>query len=166
MTDINRILDNILKRIQMTPVTTPREVIYMETGLIDLEHTAIHNRINMLQRITEHNNDLIDTSLQRSEPDQWITETNKLLMEMGLEEDNTTHRTIKEKVSQRFKQKIEESGNEKSKVTFLKQHTDGLEPGKRMYYMNKLTRIETSTIFKARTGMLDIKDNFKREIPK
>ena len=64
MTDINRILDNILKRILMTPVTTPREVIYMETGLIDLEHTAIRNRINMLQRITEHNNDLIDTSLQ------------------------------------------------------------------------------------------------------
>ena len=161
MTDINRILDNILKRILMTPVTTPREVIYMETGLIDLEHTAIRNRINMLQRITEHNNDLIDTSLQRKEPDQWITETNKLLMEMGLEEGNSTHRTIKEKVSQRFKQKIEESGNEKSKVTFLKQHTDGWEPGKRMYYMNKLTRIETSTIFKARTRMLDIKDNFR-----
>ena len=161
MTDINRILDNILKRILMTPVTTPREVIYMETGLIDLEHTAIRNRINMLQRISEHNNDLIDTSLQRNEPDQWITETNKLLVEMGLEEGTNTQRSIKEKVNRRFKLKIEESGREKSKVAFLQNHTDQWEPGKRMYYMDKMTRMETSTIFKARTRMLDIKENFR-----
>ena len=37
MKSVNQIYDNILKRILQTPVTTPREVLYMETGLVDIE---------------------------------------------------------------------------------------------------------------------------------
>ena len=35
---LNNILDNIIKRILMVPRTTPREVLYIETGLMDIEH--------------------------------------------------------------------------------------------------------------------------------
>ena len=34
---INRIMDNILKRILMVPQSTPREALYIETGLLDPE---------------------------------------------------------------------------------------------------------------------------------
>ena len=39
--DINSMLDNIIKRTLMVPQTTPREVLYIETGLMDIEHIVI-----------------------------------------------------------------------------------------------------------------------------
>merc|ERR1712018_457361 len=33
--DINSILDNIIRRILMVPKSTPRETLYIETGLLD-----------------------------------------------------------------------------------------------------------------------------------
>ena len=46
--DLNRIMDNIIKRVLKT---TPREVLYMETGLIDPKTTIKKNRINLEHRI-------------------------------------------------------------------------------------------------------------------
>ena len=34
--EINKILDNIIKRTLKLPTSTPREVLYMETGLMDI----------------------------------------------------------------------------------------------------------------------------------
>ena len=51
MQDWNRILDRIIKRILMLPITTPREIIYMETGLLDIENTIKKNRINFLNKM-------------------------------------------------------------------------------------------------------------------
>ena len=45
--DINNILDNILRRILMVPRTTPREVLYIETGIMDIEQLYKKNRINI-----------------------------------------------------------------------------------------------------------------------
>ena len=44
---INKIMDNILKRILMVPQSTPREVLYIETGLLDPEAIRLKNRILM-----------------------------------------------------------------------------------------------------------------------
>ena len=49
--EINSILDTIIKRILMVPRTTPREVLYIETGLIDIEHISMKNRVNMEKRL-------------------------------------------------------------------------------------------------------------------
>jgi hypothetical protein len=46
----NQILDNILKRILKVPTSTPREALYIETGMIDIEHIRMKLRIGMLQR--------------------------------------------------------------------------------------------------------------------
>ena len=43
----NMILDNILKRILKTPTGTPREALYIETGLLDPETIIKKNRISM-----------------------------------------------------------------------------------------------------------------------
>ena len=48
---INRILDNIIKRVLMVPTSTPRENVYIETGIKDMTHNMTHRRINMLCRL-------------------------------------------------------------------------------------------------------------------
>ncbi len=45
--DVNRILDNVIKQILKTRVSTPREPLYIETGLLDLEHHAKLKQILM-----------------------------------------------------------------------------------------------------------------------
>ena len=45
--DINNILDSIIKGVLMAPVSTSREVLYIEIGILDAEHISIRNRINM-----------------------------------------------------------------------------------------------------------------------
>ena len=51
--ELNNILDNIIKRILMVPRTTPREVLYIETGIMDIEHICMRNRVNM-EKKTRH----------------------------------------------------------------------------------------------------------------
>ena len=163
-TETNRLLDNILKRILMTPITTPREPLYMETGLWDIKHTTIYNRMNMLKRIQRYGNQLIETSLERAEPDQWMTETKKIteLLDIdGTQPENLRTSELKKKINEMFKKCTNENSTGKSKVTFLRTNGGMWEPGKRPTYIENLTRIQTSMIFKARTRMLDIKDNFR-----
>ena len=49
--NINRIMDNILKRILMVPQSTPREALYIETGLLDPEAIRLKNRVLMEHRM-------------------------------------------------------------------------------------------------------------------
>ena len=51
--DHNQILDNVLKRTLRTPRTTPREALYIETGILDLEARRIKARINTVQRVNK-----------------------------------------------------------------------------------------------------------------
>ena len=46
------------------------------------------------------------------------------------------------------------------KIQFLRENTNW-KAGERSKYMKELKRIEASTIFKARTRMLDVKNNFR-----
>ena len=45
MKKINGILDNIRKRILLTPITTPRETLYIETGITDIEHSMERSKM-------------------------------------------------------------------------------------------------------------------------
>ena len=51
MESINRIYDKILKRILKLPTSTPREVLYLELKLMDIEHTRYNNQMTMLHRL-------------------------------------------------------------------------------------------------------------------
>ena len=53
--------------------------------------------------------------------------------------------------------------NEKFKIQHLLEGLTGWEPQKRARYMNKLTRQQASTIFKARTRMLPVKNNYRNK---
>ena len=60
-----------------------------------------------------------------------------------------------------FNEEMEQKGNEKSKVKFLLKGKNQCHPGNLPKFMETLTRNEVSTIFKARSRMIDIKANYK-----
>ena len=85
----NRILDNILKRILLTPTTTPREALYMELGMIDIENTVAKNRINMHNRLERTKNKLIDQVMNINHEKSWINVTKNKEKDLNIEDINT-----------------------------------------------------------------------------
>ena len=85
----NRILDNILKRILMTPTTTPREALYIELGMLDVENTVTKNRINMHNRLERTKNKLIDQVINIDHEKSWISITRNKEKELKIEDITT-----------------------------------------------------------------------------
>ena len=64
---------------------------------------------------------------------------------------------------QYFKNKLIDESTDKSKVRHLLEGKTEWEAGVRPKYMNELSREKASIIFKARTRMIDIKNNFRNK---
>jgi hypothetical protein len=163
--EANRILDNILKRLLMVPTSTPREVLYHETNMLDVEHNVILKRINMHYRLEETKNKMLTDILNIPDEATWAKKTEDLEMLMNLEyiihaNPKQAKEAIKGAVSNKMKGNIMKGAENKSKVEFLINNCTHTVPQRKLY-MEKMTRHEVSTIFKARTRMLDIKNNFR-----
>ena len=168
--EINRILEALIKRVLMVPISTPREVLYIETGLLEPETTIRRNRILMQNRINKGDTQITKRISEMEQKGGWKVTTESIKSEMNIENadmegsKNRVKSNIGKKTKEFFKEKIEKEGNQKSKVKYL---LEGLgnqwKPGMRQKYLNKLTRRQASTIFKARTRMLDVKNNFRNK---
>ena len=166
ITELNRIWTNIIKRILMTPQSTPNEAIYMETGTLDVETMLDRNKIRMICRLRENTNPLLTRVLEDNTPDGWNHNTTNLLQKFNITEEDLSlkkgkrTKIIDKKIMTSFKNKVEEQSKEKSKIQTLLQNSKW-EPKKRKVYMNRLNRNETSIIFKARTRMARTKMDYK-----
>ena len=100
---------------------------------------------------------------------KWAEETKKAKEQLEIDERDMKGEktTVKDRITNRvndwFKAKIEKESNEKSKIQHLLEGLTGWEPKKRARYMNKPTRQQASTIFKARTRMLPVKNKYRNE---
>ena len=99
-----------------------------------------------------------------------IAKRNRLNMHsIGLDKNTFTtnkqisKREITNKIKLAFKEEIESKGRDKSKVKFLIDGKNKWNPGHEPKYMKTPTRNAVSTIFKARTRMLDVKANYKNK---
>jgi len=166
--ELNAIMDNILKRILKVPPGTPREALYIETGLLDPVTIVKKNRINMETRIQRNGNKLVKEVINSNQKNGWKQKTKMLKEEIGITDEdttgtkNSTKKKIGRKINKFFKESILEQGRDKSKVQYLLEGRGEWTPGKRPEYMIKLTRNQVSTMFKARTRMLKIKANYKK----
>ncbi len=164
---LNRILDNIIKRTIQTPTSTPREALYMETGMLDTEHAAKKKQLLMKHRIQDTASDLMKTTTNSNIKGGWKERTEKLEQELNLQQQDYTatksqfSKTINEKVNKMFHASIEEKGKEKSKIKHLKEGQPDWEPGNMKKYLMKLPKREASTIFRTKTRMIKVKSNFK-----
>ena len=69
------------------------------------------------------------------------------------------------KISQYFKEKLLNDGQDKSKVKYLLESKAEWRPLSKPRYMSELTRSNTSIIFQTRTRMIDVKNNFRNKYP-
>ena len=80
--------------------------------------------------------------------------------------NKNSKKIIKDKVTQAFKEKLAEAYNSKSKVRYLLEDLGQNRPkpiGARKAYLQKLNRLQSSTIFQARSRMLEFKGNYKNK---
>ena len=150
----------------MTPDSTPREGLYIETGLLDVQANAESKRLNMKARLNRDKSELMAKVLSNPEC-MWEKDTAELMNRKGLlteDLEGSKYRTkavIKKAISKNFKVITEENSLGKSKMKYFLEGKGEWNPGKRAKYMSELTRKQTSTIFKARTRMIKVKGNYK-----
>ena len=154
----------------MTPEATPRETLYIETGLLDVETIMDDKRLNMMARLNREKSELMTDVL--ANPDcKWMKKTKETMNKYGMEmEDLTgskgkTKHEINLKVYIQFWKKMTRDRENKSKLKFFLEGKTAWKPDEPAEYMKKLTRKQASTIFKARTRMLKVKNNYKNGFP-
>ena len=124
----------------------------------------------MHNRIYHGQNNTLKTILNRKEEDSWAMENKEYLQKLGIPPETMEKKPAKFKaecrkaIQEEFRAMIEKA-TEKSKVKHMMENKTGWEPGKRAKYMDKLTRNQVSTIFKARARMLEVKANYKKKYP-
>lgn len=164
---LNRMYDNILTRILMVPPTTPRELLYIETGLLDIETIIEKNRLNYNNRVANSGKTKLKETLQNNQKGSWRERTEAMKKRLGITEEDhegskdRVKKNIGKKVEKNFQEKLKEAGKDKSKVKYFLENKKEWKVKTRAKYMNKMNRVEVSTIFKARSRMLEIKNNYK-----
>ena len=163
---LNQELDKILKRILMTPYSTPREALYMETGLLDVETIADSKRLNMKARLNRNKSELMEKVLKHPGC-QWEQENRKVMEKYRINNEDlegtkyVTKNKIRKKILIGFKNRVCETSNNKSKMKYYSDSKNEWTPGYRAKYMNELNRKQVSLVFKARTRMIKIRGNYK-----
>ncbi len=163
--DIDQMQESIIKRILMTPVTTPREALYAETGLLDAEHIERKERLKMYFRINDtYNDDSLLHRILNYENAPWKTKVQKDLTDLHINDNQPNKKKVKREIDSKIDKcmqaKTNQQGESKSKYQHLTRRNTNYKC-QRKNYLTKLNRIDASTIFKARSRMLDIKENFK-----
>ena len=168
-TQIKQLMDNTLKRVIMTPRSTPWEPVYIETGTIEVNSTILYNKLLYREKIKDGNNNLLKTLTQIKEDNEWEKRTKTELEELmgqdwkAPESERRRKKMIKTAIREKMVKNLKESGATKSKTTFYLNNKEMVSAGKRAPYMDHLSRREVSAIFAARTRMLDVKANFKNK---
>ena len=83
--EINRIMDNIIRRILLTPQSTPREALYIETGLLDPQTIAMKQKINMDHRLKNGTSARLSRLAQAEGNQTWkeLTDQYKTLVQVN-----------------------------------------------------------------------------------
>ena len=164
---LNRILDNIIKRILNLPQSTPRECLYYELGTLDIEHRIITKRINYATSLLIKNPDNLRDILQTTNPKSWIQKTIQQARSVGLDLDILRHISakdrkvsVKESITKTMNDKHNTEGQNKSKFKFLTTNSETRRSAKPSY-LYKLPKEQARAIFMARTRMIKVKTNYK-----
>ena len=166
---IKQTMDNLLKRIIMTPRSTPWEPLYIETGLLDIESTIMYNKYTYREKINRGKNKLLKSVTHMKDKKGWEETTKEELANLmgpgwkAPESANKTKRMIKSALKEKLLKTIKENGNQKSKTLYYLNNKKEIIAGKRAQYMDILSRKEASTIFAARTRMIDVKTNYRNK---
>ena len=165
---LNSMLDNTIKRILMVPQTTPRECIYKELGILDIEHRIIIKRLSYARILQTKPNDAATKILEDRDENAWITKTKQKMVELGivythLEQINIndTKRIILQATQNAMTRSTDQSGETKAKYKFLTEGR-GDNNNQPSDYLKHLPRNQARALFMARKRMLKVKANYKK----
>ena len=68
---LNQLLDRIIRRILMVPESTPRDALYIESGLLVIETLAEKNRMMMGESMKKNGNQLLNEVTKSIVPGGW-----------------------------------------------------------------------------------------------
>ena len=154
--------DNLIKRLLMTPVTTPREAIYLETNLLDIETLIKKRQLSNRNKVERSYSWIIKAAKNIKNKEGWMTDNDYLINEWKLDLAKLQSKKTIDNMAREFMMKqLKETSKGKSKITHLLEYRAQAIEGKRMDYLNKLSRIEVSAIFRARTRMIKVRNNYK-----
>ena len=85
MKKLNQILDKIIRRVLMTLDATPREALYIETGLLDIEALMDIKRLNMRARLKRGCSELMKVILSNPEC-KWTKRTQEVMSKYNIYE--------------------------------------------------------------------------------
>ncbi len=168
--EMNRLLEAIIRRVLMVPKGTPKEALYIETGLVEPTVIVEENRVNMHARIRNGSNKWMKEIMKEEKQEGWIMNTRAIERKMGIKEEDligkkeSVKKKIQEKVDLHFREKLENAKlatEGKTKTKKLLENKADWKPRKCPPYMTVMTRNQASTIFKARSSMLKMKMNYK-----
>ena len=121
----------------------------------------------MEARIKKGNNQTMKEIMELQHQGCWAMENLALKQKLGITEENIMEskyklkKTLLEKITEYAQKEIIKGAENKSKMKYYLEGKQTWKPKNRATYMNKLTRNQASTIFKARTRMLKVKANYK-----
>ena len=168
--ELNKKLDNILKRLLLLPQSTPREALYLETGLMDIETTINRNKLLMFNRITCNPNSITEENLRNENQTHWKKEIDQLLTKYEITEEeiinrkrNVVKKIINQKVKRKFFNELILEGIKKKKVYFYLKHAykNRKDKNKPNSPNHKLSRTQLNTMMATKTRMLDMKTNYR-----
>ena len=148
----------------MTPVTTPTDAIYVETGITSIETITTMRKLNKEAKLKAKPNCKTNKVREENTSKGWNDKLKQTKQLLNINPD-TTLKQAKRILDNKTKEDTETKAFNKTKMSYLISGKQNWTPGKRSQYMNKLTRLQASTIFKARTRMLDTKLNYKNKYP-
>ena len=73
----------------MTPDATPREALYIETGLLDIATISDSKRLNMKARLNRDKSHMMEQVLSNPEC-AWEKKTNEIMQKYGIDNNDLT----------------------------------------------------------------------------
>ena len=111
---LNKILDNTIRRLIRTPQSIPRESLYHELDILDIEHRIIAQRILYATKLIANNQNSMSAILKSNDQDASINKTKRIAEnnDLNLETlENLHYDKRKEIVKKQIKQKTREKIN-------------------------------------------------------
>ena len=168
MEQLEKIFSNTLKRILKTPITTPREIVQVETGMWDVETMMQEKQILYLHKILKENDNSIKKSIATNVRNHWHKHICKALEPAKISMDNLAkmsksqaRTTVKKALNRLQMAKIKTQAQKKSKLGHLLDHQNEIHIGTRPHYMETLNRNQCANIFSVRSRMIKTKNNYK-----
>ena len=103
----------------MTPQTTPREALYIETGLLDPETISHKQKVMMDYRLKNNKNQRLQKLSDSEEPNLWKTLSDKAKEKLEITAEELHGKkprvksNVKNKTARYFKKLLETSGQDK-----------------------------------------------------